>query len=117
MSAPSINSAALANADVASMPTSNALSRKISKSASDFEAILLGSWIEKAEDTFAVTEDGSTDPGSSTYRQLGAQAIAQMMANHDVLGIARMVSASLAKSVLAGSTQSGTNSSSSDVDK
>lgn len=117
MSDLSLKSPVLANANSASLSISDTLSRKIDKSSKDFEAILIGNWIDKAQEAFGVAADGSTDPGSGTYRQLGAQAIAQMMANRDALGIGRMVAASLAKSALSGGTHSVTNSSAADVDK
>lgn len=82
----------------ANSPSNANDSSKIDKSARDFEAILVGSWLQQAEQTFA-TVPGSTDDDDSAGREqmmnLGVQSLATSMAAHGGIGIARMVAKAL----------------------
>lgn len=56
---------------------------KIDKAAHDFEAILVGSWLQQAEQSFATVPGGSEDDDSGGREQmmsLGVQSLASAMA-------------------------------------
>ena len=67
-----------------------AASPKLAKSAREFEAILLQSWLEKMNQSFAGLEE-SQDPAHDTLTSLGTQAIAQALAARGGIGIANMI--------------------------
>ena len=69
---------------------------KIDKAARDFESILLGEWLEKAEKSFA-TVPGSgpsenTDPGHDQFQSIGCQFLSGALAKAGGIGIASMIS-------------------------
>jgi Rod binding domain-containing protein len=59
----------------------------LEKSAQEFEAVLLSSWLEKMNQSF-VGETGSQDAGQDTLNGLRTQAIAQALAARGGVGIA-----------------------------
>jgi len=63
---------------------------KAEKAAQDFEAVLLSSLLENLQKTFAGTSEAGS-AGSSTYAQMGAQAMASAMSAHGGIGIARLI--------------------------
>ena len=69
---------------------SAAVSPKLAKSAREFEAILLQSWLEKMNQSFAGLEE-SQDPAHDTLSSLGTQAIAGALAARGGIGIAGMI--------------------------
>lgn len=66
------------------------VSPKLAKSAREFEAILLQSWLEKMNQSFAGLEQ-SQDPAHDTLSSLGTQAIAGALAARGGIRIARMI--------------------------
>ncbi len=74
----------------------DAPSPKLVKAAQEFEAILLSSWLEKLQGTFAGPDDG-TDPAHGTLSSMGTQAIASALAARGGLGVARILLQHLAK--------------------
>jgi Rod binding domain-containing protein len=69
---------------------------KIDKAARDFESILLGEWLEKAEKSFA-TVPGSgpsenTDPGHDQFQSIGCQFLSEALSKAGGIGIASMIS-------------------------
>jgi Rod binding domain-containing protein len=68
---------------------------EIRKSATEFEAVLLGRWLEDAEKTFASVPgsdpDKEKDPGADNFRSIGLQTLATSMANSGGIGIASML--------------------------
>ena len=66
------------------------VSPKLAKSAREFEAILLQSWLEKMNQSFAGLEE-SQDPAHDTLSSLGTQAIAGALAARGSIGIAKMI--------------------------
>lgn len=67
---------------------------KIEKGAKDFEAMLLGSWLQQAEQSFATipgAEDDDNAAGRDQMMSFGTQALAQSMANSGGIGIAKMI--------------------------
>ena len=65
-------------------------SRKLTKAAHEFEAILLQDWLEKMNKSFAGLEQGP-DPAHDTISSMGTQAIAGALAARGGIGIANMI--------------------------
>jgi Rod binding domain-containing protein len=68
---------------------------KIAKGAQQFEAMLLSSWLQQAEKSFATipgAEDGDQDAaGGDQMMSLGVQSLAESMAASGGIGIAKMI--------------------------
>jgi flagellar protein FlgJ len=73
---------------------------KIDKAAHDFESILVGQWLEKAEKSFATVPgsdpDESKDSGRDQFQSIACQFMAQAMSKSGGFGIASMISKHLA---------------------
>ena len=74
-------------------PKSAIDSARIDKSAKEFESILLGSWLQQAQRSFATVPgaDDDQDVGRDSMMSLGVQTLATSMAASGGLGIAKMV--------------------------
>ncbi len=72
---------------------------KIEKSAKDFESILLGSWLQGAEQSFAKVPggDGEDDEDTSKdqFQGIAMQALAGSLTASGGIGIAKMIAKSL----------------------
>ncbi|HEY0309008.1 MAG TPA: hypothetical protein VGB94_12675 [Acidobacteriaceae bacterium] len=72
---------------------------KIDKSAKDFESLLLGSWLQQAEESFAKLSGGDDeeDTGGATnqFQGIAMQAMGSAMTAAGGIGLARMVSGQL----------------------
>ncbi|MGA2849189.1 MAG: hypothetical protein ABSE46_09345 [Terracidiphilus sp.] len=68
--------------------------KKIEKGAKEFEAILVGSWLQQAEQSFATLPGGEDDqdPGRDSMMSLGVQTLSTSMAASGGIGIAKMIS-------------------------
>jgi Rod binding domain-containing protein len=69
-------------------------SSKIDKGAKEFEAILVGSWLQQAEQSFATvpgTDDEDQDVGRDSMMSLGVQTLATSMAASGGIGIGKMI--------------------------
>jgi Rod binding domain-containing protein len=66
---------------------------KIEKGSREFEAILVGSWLQQAEQSFATVPgaDEDQDPGGQQMMSLGVQQLATAMAASGGLGISKMI--------------------------
>lgn len=68
---------------------------KIQKAGKDFESILLGSWLQQAEQSFAKVPggDGTDDDDSSNdqFQGIAMQALAGSLTASGGIGIARMI--------------------------
>jgi Rod binding domain-containing protein len=66
---------------------------KIEKGSKEFEAILVGSWLQQAEQSFATVPgaDDDQDPGGEQMMSLGVQQLATAMAANGGLGIGKMI--------------------------
>ena len=66
---------------------------KIDKGAKEFEAVLVGSWLQQAEQSFATVPgaDDGEDVGRGSMMSLGVQTLATSMAASGGIGIANMV--------------------------
>ncbi|MGD0734491.1 MAG: hypothetical protein ABR976_05060 [Terracidiphilus sp.] len=67
---------------------------KIEKGAKEFEAILVGSWLQQAEQSFATLPGGEDDqdPGHDSMMSLGVQTLSTSMTASGGIGIAKMIS-------------------------
>jgi len=71
---------------------------KIDKSAQDFESMLLGTWLQQAEQSFATVPGADQEEDGAQRDQmmsLGVQSLAQSMAASGGIGIAKMIAKAL----------------------
>jgi Rod binding domain-containing protein len=65
---------------------------KIQKGSKQFEALLLGSWLQQAEHSFASVPGGDDDDSQrEQVMSFGVQSLATFMAGSEKFGIAEMV--------------------------
>jgi Rod binding domain-containing protein len=65
---------------------------KIRKGSKEFEALLLGSWLQQAEHSFATVPGGDDDDSQrDQVMSFGVQSLATFMAGSGKFGIAEMV--------------------------
>jgi Rod binding domain-containing protein len=73
---------------------------RIDKAAHEFESILVGQWLEKAEKSFATVPgsdpDESQDSGRDQFQSIACQYMAQALSKNGSFGIASMISWHLA---------------------
>ncbi len=74
-------------------PASAGDDAKIEKGAREFEAILVGSWLQQAEQSFATVPgaDQDQDPGGEQMMSLGVQQLATSLAASGGIGIGKMI--------------------------
>jgi Rod binding domain-containing protein len=67
---------------------------KIDKSSQQFEAILVGTWLNEAQKSFASVPGGDTDrdSGGDQMMSLGVQSLSTSLAASGGLGIGKMIS-------------------------
>jgi Rod binding domain-containing protein len=68
---------------------------KIDKAARDFESILLGEWLEKAEKSFATVpgaDQENTDPGHDQFQSIGCEFLSGALSKAGGIGIASVIS-------------------------
>jgi Rod binding domain-containing protein len=74
---------------------------KIEKSAKDFESILLGSWLQQAEQSFGSLpggdDDEDADPGKDQLQGIALQSLGSSMTAAGGIGIAKMIAKQLHK--------------------
>ncbi len=71
---------------------------KIEKAGKDFESVLLGSWLQDAEKTFATVPGGDEEEGDGTREQFTGMAMQQLatsLVSAGGIGIARMIAGHL----------------------
>jgi len=67
---------------------------KIEKGSKEFEAILVGNWLQQAEQSFATVpgaDDGDQDVGRDQVMSFGVQSLATSLAASGGLGIGKMI--------------------------
>lgn len=94
-----ISSLAQAKSDLArslQTPATKGRSSKIDKASHDFESILVGQWLEKAEKSFATVPgtdpDQDQDRGHDQFQSIACQYLAQGLTKNGGFGIAAMIS-------------------------
>jgi Rod binding domain-containing protein len=74
---------------------------KIEKSAKDFESILLGSWLQQAEQSFGSLpggdDEGDEDAGKEQFQGMAMQSLGNSMTAAGGIGIAKMIAKQLHK--------------------
>jgi Rod binding domain-containing protein len=74
---------------------------KIEKSAKDFESILLGSWLQQAEQSFGSLpggdDDDDADAGKEQFQGMAMQQLGNSMTAAGGIGIAKMIAKQLHK--------------------
>jgi len=74
---------------------------KIEKSAKEFESILLGSWLQQADQSFGSLpggdEDGDADAGKDQMQGMAMQSLGRAMTAAGGIGISKMISTHLHK--------------------
>ena len=79
--------------------TSSREDAKVVKAGKDFESVLLGSWLQQAEQSFATVPGGDgqedQDPGKDQFQGIAMQALAGSLTASGGIGIARLVTNSL----------------------
>lgn len=81
-------------------PEAGAENNKIEKSAKDFEAILLSSWLQQAEESFGSVpggDDDDADPAKDQLQGIAMQSLGNAMTAAGGIGIARMIATNLHK--------------------
>jgi Rod binding domain-containing protein len=77
-------------------PSAKARPSKIDKASHDFESILVGQWLEKAEKSFATVPgadpDQTQDSGHDQFQSIACQYLAQGLTKNGGFGIAAMIS-------------------------
>jgi Rod binding domain-containing protein len=94
---PLASSASQVIRQAASVATENS---KIEKSAKDFESILLGSWLQQAEQSFGSVPGGDgddEDSGKEQFQGFAMQSLGTSMTASGGIGIAKMISTQLHK--------------------
>lgn len=97
---------------LAKSPTGVNDDAKIAKGAKEFEAILVGSWLQQAEQSFATLPgaEDDQDPGRDQMMSLGVQTLSTSIAASGGIGIAKMIAKAMhaaADKVNAQSTAAG----------
>ena len=81
-------------------PKSAVDAAKIDKGAKEFEAVLVGSWLQQAEQSFGSLpggDDEDTDSGKDQYMGIAMQSLGASLTASGGIGIAKMVAKSLHK--------------------
>jgi Rod binding domain-containing protein len=77
------------------------VNKKIEKSAKDFESILLGSWLQQAEQSFGSLpggdDDDDADAGKEQFQGMAMQSLGASMTAAGGIGISKMISKQLHK--------------------
>jgi Rod binding domain-containing protein len=69
-------------------------SAKIDKGAKEFEAVLVGSWLQQAEQSFASipgADDDDQDVGRDSMMSFGVQSLSTSLAASGGIGISKMI--------------------------
>jgi Rod binding domain-containing protein len=86
---------------------------KIEKGAKQFEAMLLSTWLEQAEHSFATVpgaEDGDEDePGRDQMMSYGVQSLSQSLVDSGGIGMAKMIAKAMEAQVDRAESSTKTN--------
>jgi Rod binding domain-containing protein len=85
-------------------------STRIDKGAKEFEAVLVGSWLQQAEQSFATVPgaDEDQDVGKDSMMSFGVQTLATSMAASGGIGIGKMIAKAMHAAAEKADAQSGT---------
>ena len=83
-------------------PSTKDNASKIDKAAHDFESIMVGQWLEKAEKSFATVPgadpDRDQDSSHDQFQSIACESLARGLSKNGSFGIAAMISKHLAAS-------------------
>lgn len=69
--------------------------KKVAGAAKEFEALLLGTWLSSAEDSFAklpgADDEEDADPGKDQFQSMAMQSLATSITEAGGIGIAKMI--------------------------
>jgi Rod binding domain-containing protein len=81
---------------------------KAVKAGKDFESILLGTWLQQAENSFATVpggdQDDDADAGKDQFQGIAMQALAGSLTRSGGVGIAKMITQHLQRATEPGET-------------
>jgi Rod binding domain-containing protein len=84
-----------------SQSSSSKENQKIEKSAKDFESILLGSWLQQAEESFGslpgAEDEDDMDSGKEQFQGIAMQSLGSSLTASGGIGIASMIAKQLHK--------------------
>lgn len=90
-----------ANRVIRQAGSASTVNTKIEKSAKEFESILLGSWLQQAEQSFGSLpggdDDDDADAGKEQFQGMAMQSLGTSMTASGGIGIAKMISKQLHK--------------------
>lgn len=82
-------------------------SRRAADGAREFEASIFAGVLEKMEESLSITGDENNDAAHGTVTAIGVRAVAQALAQRNVLGIAPMIEQSLGVGAISSGPASG----------
>jgi Rod binding domain-containing protein len=86
---------------------------KIIKAGKDFESILLGTWLQQAENTFAKApggdDDDDKDAGTDQFQGIAMQSLASSLTASGGIGIAKMITKHLREAADSASVHAGSS--------
>lgn len=71
--------------------------QKVHEASQEFESVLLGQWLQDAEDSFGSVPGGDEDADSSQMKNFAMQHLAQEITKSGGIGIAKIVEGALTK--------------------
>jgi len=85
-------------------------STRIDKGAKEFESVLVGSWLQQAEQSFATVPgtDEDQDVGKDSMMSFGVQTLATSMAASGGIGIGKMIAKAMHAAADKADAQNGT---------
>jgi Rod binding domain-containing protein len=85
------------------------LDQKISKSAKEFESLLLTNWLQAAEQSFGTVpgEDADEDPGKEQFQSFSIQSLAAEVTKAGGIGLASSIERQLRHAAGAAATPPG----------
>lgn len=90
-------------------PTNATDKARVARAATEFEAVLLGQWLDGAERSFGTVpgSEEDEDAGGEQMRGFAMQQLAHTLAAKDTLGIAGLVQGGVEKAAAAGKATPG----------
>jgi Rod binding domain-containing protein len=78
------------NAQTVSTRNSTVQEQKLRHAAAEFESILISTFWKSMKESFSL-DDYSTDPGSSTFEDMGLQAMSQAVSKSGGFGLGNLI--------------------------
>jgi len=65
--------------------------QKLRRAATEFESILISTFWKSMKESFALDDDDSSDPGGSTFEDMGIQSMSQALSKAGGFGFGRLI--------------------------